>query len=313
MLKGIVGSMLLLFSFASCAGSDCNTDLNKDTCDILKTFTLADPKKELRFNHVCSELDNSNNAYKPAYALFEKGGQQKALILAEVSVGWLAYKSKPVEAGKSPSAEESGIFLELEKMQAQSLNPWKGDAFSIALSAKNTRTQKVTTGVFSKTYSYSHSGSGYPADTKYRISKTGTLDWEKLIEPEDESKTEADFCADCTVPEGQRRKNEYKGSGIIELTRANLPHPEDPHVLSIVLQNERTKEKIILQGPVLKNLKSHLNIKYSGPQRLSLLDVLNPVQEGGLWDVIGDAFKYGDCIYLRKQGKKEFKARWSKL
>ena len=319
MIKNVVFILFLLFFTGSCYAGDCD-DLNKNTCDILKNFTVADTNNELRFNHPCSSLDNNNQHYRTAYAFFEATGSgtedYKALILAEVGIGWIG--SSPnftPKNGELPPAEK-GIFLDLQRMQIQSLEEWAGAPFTIALQVRNNRTNKVVTGPASKTFFYSHQGSGYPEDKPYTVATTGNLFWEQLKEPEEEEKeekdsqTEAQFCAeDCNSPDRNARRNEYRGSQGIDLMSTKIPHPKDPHTLYIVLKNQKTGAEIKLQGPIIEDLKSQWDIKYSGPQKLSFFDILWPFQEGGLWDYIGDAIKYGDCIHLRKQAKKEFSTR----
>ncbi len=301
------------FITSSCQAGDCG-DLNKQTCEVLKDFTVVDKNNELHFNHLCSDLDNHNGHYQTAYAFFEtaKSGQQyKALVLAEVSVGWIGYHPQPAQQSTNSNTEDvgpeiKGIFLDLERLQIQSLKEWAGQAFSIALQVRNNRTNQIITGKFSKTFSYSYSGGGYPKDQEYILSNTGNLFWEKLKEPEDEDKP---TCPSCEKE--NQRENEYKSSSAIDINSLKITHPEDPHFLYLILKNETTGATIQLEGPPIRNLKKLWSIKYSGAQVLTW-EVLNPWQEGGLWDWMSDAFQYGDCIYLRKQAKKEFSQRFIK-
>ena len=302
------------FITPSCQGGVCE-DLNKKSCEVLKDFTVADRNSELHFNHTCSDLDNHNGHYQSAYAFFEKadtGKTYKALALAEVAVGWMGYhpSAQPPSSGAedaNPSAR--GIFLELTRLQIQSLGEWAGQAFSIALQVRNNRTNQTATGEFSKTFSYSYAGGGYPEDKPYTLSDTGNLFWEQLKEPEEDSQTETNSCVSCENEPESQRQNEFKTSSAIDISSPKIAHPEDPHSLYLILKNESTGAVIPLQGPVVLNLKQLWSMEYSG-SRVLTWEVLNPWQEGGLWDLISDAFQYGDCIYLRKQAKKEFSLRF---
>ena len=307
MVKYIVVLFFLCSSYTGYA-EDCK-DLNKDSCPVLKDFIVADQNNELHFKHLCSDLDHHNYHSQGAYAFFEKvdsDKKYKALVLGEVSVGHMGW------AGVE---DQKGIWFSMEKMQLGSLNGWADDSFSLALRMRNTRTKQVVTGEFSNTFYYSYRGSGYPTDERYSVSKEGKWDWEQYQEPEEEkaeAQTEAQAtCISCEEPGGKvHRTGEHKMSKGMYIGSSKITHQQDPHILYIVLKNERTGEEIQLQGPVLKNLETYMNIEHSGP-RVLIWGVLNPNQEGGLWDVISDAYKYNDCIYLRKQGKKEFAVRFA--
>ncbi len=302
---------MFLFVSSICHAGGCR-DLNPNTCSILKGFTLADTNNNLHFNHRCSELDHHNNRDKRAYALFEKmdaSRTYKALVLVEVSVGWMGWIQS--NSKDNPEGIPSGINVDLQKLRIESLDEWGDDAFSLALQLKNTRTGETVTGNFSQTFFYSYQGSGYPTNNKYTLSK-GTLNWENFIEPENEdSQTEAQAVCVSSCGESQAiRRNEYKGSNGIYIGMEKITNPEDPHTFYLIIKNEKTGDSIKLQGPAIKNLKSVQDIEYTPPQMLTI-GFLNPFQEGGLWDYISDAFRYGDCIYLRKKAKKEFSSRFT--
>ena len=299
-------ALFLLFPVQCAGGKGCDGFADKDACRILKNWRAADKNHNLTFDHLCSDLDRHDGIFKSAYGFFESaGGDPKALILADISVGWSGFHLGPEESfAKNLSEKEEispkakGIILELEKAQIQSLPEWAGQAFSLALQVQNTKTNQTAQGAFSKTFFYSFKGSGRPADKKYEISRNGDFIWERLKEPEEEEA-------------GAARSGEYKGSEGIYISSAKVNQPEDPHRLYLVLKNEISGKIIMLQGPVVKNLKALWDIKYSGPRVLTW-GMFNPWQEGSLFDWAGDAFRYGDCIYLRKAAKKEFDRRWNK-
>lgn len=301
--------LLFLLCFVHAGHAENCKDLDKNSCPVLKGFIVADKDNELHFKHLCSDLDHYNYHSQGAYAFFEKvssNQKYKALVLGEVSIGHMGW------AGVD---DKKGIWLSIEKMQLESLNGWANNSFSMTLRMRNTRTNQVVTGEFSNTFYYSYKGSGYPTDKRYSISKEGKLDWEKFKEPEEEkaeTQTEAQaICLSCEEPGGKvYRTNEHKISKGMYIGSSKILHQQDPHILYAVLKNERTGEEIQLQGPVLKNLETYMNTEYSGPRVLTW-EVFMPNQQGGLWDVISDAYKYNDCIYLRKQSKKEFAIRFA--
>ena len=61
---------------------------------------------------------------------------------------------------------------------------------------------------------------------------------------------------------------------------------------------------------MIDDLSARLKLKQPESQVLGLLDVLNPLQKGGLWDVWRSAARYGKCIQLRKQSKYELDKRF---
>ena len=297
MMKYIVVFLFLCSAPIGCYAVACE-NLDKNSCSVLKDFIIADKDNELHFNHLCSELDHHNCHSQGAYAFFEKvdsDQKYKALVLGEVSIGHMGW------AGVD---DKKGVWLSIDKMQLESLNGWANDSFSLALRMRNTRTNQVVTGDFSNTFFYSYRGSGYPTDERYSVSKEGELDWEQFKEPEEE-KAEAQSAGGEVY-----RTGEHKMSKGMSIGSSKIAHQQDPHILYFVLRNERTGEEIQLQGPVLKNLETYMNIEYSGPRVLTW-EVFMPNQQGGLWDLIFDAHRYNDCIYLRKQGKKEFTVRFA--
>ena len=239
-----VALFFIIFVSPHCYAGDCDA-LDKKNCSVLKNFTVADTNKPLHFEHLCSDLDHHNGHNRGAYAFFESRDKGlKALVLAEVFVGHIGWIGK---------GELKGIWLDLEKMRVKSLKGWAGSAFSLALRIKNTKTNQTVTGEFLKTFSYSHAGSGYPEDQKYTLSKTGEINWEKLIEPEEEKKQESATeagadCISCLEPGGGRKKNEYKDSKGIYVRGDKMTHLKDPHVLYLVLKTKKPARKYLCRG-----------------------------------------------------------------
>ena len=242
----------------------------------------------LSFGHRCSELGHSGDAYWQAYAFFEKPSpddRYEALALANVLVGWIAGPHGP-----------NGVALAIEKKRFALPPEWHGDTFGLALQLVNVKTQQAITGTVSTSYLHSTNGH-YPVDRAYRLSATGELDWVQFVEPE-ESEAKA--------------TKEYNHSPDLHVYSEDIPALEGTHTLKLVLENTRTSSRLTLEGPVLKNLRSLLQIEKPKMRVLGLFQTMNPFQKGGLWDWIKTGLRYDECIHRRKRAKKEFDLRFTR-
>ena len=269
----------------TCSNEACK-DLDNTNCSVLKDFVVFDQNYPLDFRHMCSEVENESPAWQ-AYAFFEDlhSKNYKALILAEVAVGWIRGPIGP-----------NGINIQMEKFQIESLSTWAGKSFSLALQVTNRRTGKNVTGDFSESFSFSKPGGSGGGQKDYSLSEQGNFEWEQFTEPE----------------EKKSKDTTYKHHEEIQVIADNILHLEDPQALSIVLRNSSNQSKLILKGPVLNDLKSSLEIENPKAQTLGFWQTINPYQEGGLWHWLSTGYHYKDCIFLRKKAKKEFEIRFSR-
>lgn len=276
---------LFMLLLNACQNEACK-NLDEKNCPVLKNFVVFDQNHPLDFQHMCSEVDHKSPAWQ-AYVFFEDlhSGSHKALILAEASVGWIRGPVGP-----------NGINIQMEKFQIESLGDWSGKSFSLALQVTNLRTGKVVKGKVSKSFFSSRPGGIGEDPINYSLSQEGDFEWEQFIEPE----------------EKKSKGTIYKHHDEIQVIAENIPHPEDPQSLSIVLQNSQSQSRLILKGPVLNDLETRLEIENPKAQTLGFWQTLNPNQKGGLWDWLGTGYHYKDCIFLRKKAKKEFDIRFSK-
>ncbi len=291
-----VAALIVLFGI-QCGGGDLGAedrtsveacaDLSaeeKKSC-LLAGFTVFDSDDSLHFAHLCSEAQYRYRYAWSAYAFFEKlaSGTKsyKALVLAEVLVG-----SRYGQSGLT------GLGVSLEKIRIESLSEWSGAPFALALQMTNRRTGALTTGKFSETFWSLDNRS--PELRPYRIAPDGSMDWEQYTEPEEAS-----------ISQGQ------KHSESIDIYTENIPHPDDDFSLGIVLRNASSQERLMLEGPAVRHIPALLrSIKTPVSRSLGLLQTLNPFQEGGLWDFIRNARRYDGCIALRKEAKRQFRARF---
>lgn len=239
----------------------------------------------LRFDHLCSELGHGYGAYRQAYAVFEKrppDGRYRALVLAKVQVGWIAGPPGP-----------SGVSLLIEKKRLALPPDWYGDTFGLAfqLVAAQTR-QKITGPVFTR---YVQVAAGQGGEREYRLSASGELDWERFAEPEERDPQSA---------------HAHRHPPELRLYARDIPVRDGTYALNLVLENARTSARLILQGPLVENLRSLLQIEKPQSGVLSFAQAMNPLQRGGIWDWLRTTWRYGDCIQLRKQAKWELDRRF---
>ena len=277
----------MCFFNTSCQSGGCK-DLDERSCSVLQDFTVFDQDHSLSFHHLCSEVDHEFSFTWKSYAFFESTPSNRnynALILAEVAVGWIRGPIGP-----------NGINIQLEKFQIEALSDWAEDSFTLALQVTNRRTGKSVTGDFAETFVASYGG-GVAEEENFTLDDEGNFDWEQFIEPEEQKPSQ---------------RKVYKHSEEIQVISKDIPQLEDSQDLAIVLENSRNRSQVILEGPVLTDLKSRLEIENPEAQNLGFFQAINPFQKGGVWDFFRTGYRYRDCIFLRKKAKKEFDIRFSR-
>ena len=260
--------------------------LSASTALAQQQMVAFDRDHPLRFDHLCSELGHGYGAYRQAYAVFEKrppDGRSRALVLAKVQVGWIAGPPGP-----------NGVSLLIEKKRLALPPEWYGDTFGLAVQIVAARTQQTITGpVFTRYVQVAASQGG---EQEYRLSASGELDWERFAEPEERD------------PQLAR---EHRHPPELRLYARDVPVRDGAYALNLVLENTRTSARMTLQGPVVKNLLSLLQIEKPQSGVLSFAQAMNPFQQGGVWDWLRTSWRYGDCIQLRKQAKRELDRRFA--
>ena len=238
------------------------------------------------FDHLCSELGHGYGAYRQAYAFFEKRspeGRYEALVLANVSVGWIAGPPGP-----------NGVSLIIEKKRLALPPEWYDATFGLALQLVAVKTQQAITGPVLTRYVRVASGQG--GEKEYRLSATGELDWVRFMEPEERA-TQAD--------------KTHRHPPELRLYGKDIPGLEGDYALNLVLENTRTRVRVTLEGPVLENLPNLLQIKKPQSGVLGFAQALNPLQKGGVWDWLRTGWRYRNCTQLRKQAKQELDRRFA--
>ena len=288
-MKNVFLYFLFLSFFLSAAcgsGKSCVVgEDKKNNCEVLNTFQLADTSQKLSFTHHCSKEELSLSNYWQSYALFEyqDGGGGKAAAVGTVDAGFIRGVQKV-----------QGLRLSLEKLKIQSFSSWADHPLALALQLVNLENQKSSTGESVTTYV--EGGQGAVSVKNYQISPSGDLTWEKFIEPELQTKSQKKLYK---MPE----KNP-------NLLSHDIDSLEASHRLHLLIRNQDIGQTFALEGPVIENLRELFKLKASKPQTLGFFETINPFQKGGLWDFLGTAFRYKDCIYLRKQSKYELDKRF---
>lgn len=273
---------LFVFFFVSCgSGKSCVVgEDKKNNCEVLNTFQLADSSRNLTFTHHCSKENLSLSNYWQSYALFEYqgSGYGKAAAVGNIDAGFIRGVQKI-----------QGLRFSLEKLSIQSFPSWANHSLALALQLVNLENQQSSTGEFVTTYVENRQGA--VSVKNYQISPSGELIWEQFIEPEFQTK-------------GQKKmyKIPEKNPSILS---PDIDSLEASHRLHLLIRNQDTGQTLILVGPVIENLKELFKLEAPEPQVLGFFDTINPFQKGGFWDFLGTAFRYKDCIYLRKQSKYE--------
>ena len=286
LLSKIIFPLIYIGTLTNCHSEGCK-DLNEKSCPVLKDFTVFDQTHPLHFNHLCSEVGHQFSASWQSYAFFENAPSNKnwkALILAEVAVGWIRGPVGP-----------NGINIQLEKFQIESFSDWAENSLTLALQVTDRRTGETVTGNEAKTFSSSYRGRA--EEKNFTLDSEGHFNWEQFTEPEERNSTD---------------KNIYNHPEDIQVISKNISHPENSQAFAIVLKNSETQDQMTLKGPVLTDLKTRLDIENPQPQTLGFWQTMSPFQRGGLWHFLGAGYRYRDCIYLRKKAKKEFEIRFSK-
>ena len=111
-----------------------------------------------------------------------------------------------------------------------------------------------------------------------------------FVEPEDED--------DDTI-----RFHRFGPELSLEAAGLGVESPRDELDLSLVLRNEAGGQTLELVGPGVRVPQRVWAMDPPAPRALGLLETLNPAQEGGLFDVLGRAWKYRTCIEERRAAK----------
>lgn len=229
---------------------------------------LHAPGGRIVFNRICADEE----PYRvKAYARMESP-DDRARAVAAVLAGYRATGEKTVF-----------IDVRLQRLKLDAGPEWRNAPYTMRLVARGA--QAVAQGPESGGYVEDNVG-----EMRFRTDETGAADWITFVEPDDED-------------EDAQHLHRFGPEMSIDVASLGVQSPRDEFALSLVLQNESGGRTLELAGPGVRVPERIWAMEPPAPRRLGLLDKLNPAQEGGLFDVLGRAWKYRKCIEERRTAK----------
>ena len=180
------------------------------------------------------------------------------------------------------------IDLRLHRLKLNAGAGWENADYSMRLIGRSG--QRAVEGP--KVRHYVHDADGQePVRRNFRTDATGTADWITFIEP-DGRREDADRF--------------YRMGPELDFKAQDLPvdSPRQEIELTLVLENEAIGETLELHGPRLQVPERLWAMAPPTPRTLGLAEALNPLQEGGLFNTLGRAWKYRECIEERRAAKR---------
>ena len=224
----------------------------------------------LHFDGLCSEPDYRVPSAVQSYAVFENIGSEskKALVLMEIYLG-----STFLDKKKS-------IGFNLEKARIQPV--WPGESFAFQLELKEKRAGRK---IVSNVQGYYEATQGISPNfqrTKFKFPKKESFQWSIYS------------------------TNEFSESLPITIPLTDIQNLDSSYEMSLILKNLKSREKVILKGPDLLNVKTKYNIPDPNPKKLGVVEILNPKTKGGLFDWFRVGARYSDCDKALVEERKVF-------
>lgn len=225
------------------------------------------------FNRMCAD----ENPYSvQAYArMASKDGRARAAVA--LHAGYRATGGRTVY-----------VDLRLHRLRLNAGAGWENADFSIRLIGRTG--QRTVEGP--KVGHYVHDADGRePVRRNFRTDATGAADWITFIELDDRREDADRF---------------YRMGPQLDFEAQDLQvdSPRQEIELTLVLENEATGETLALRGPRLRVPERLWAMTPPTPRTLGLAEALNPLQEGGLFNTLGRAWKYRKCIEERRAAKR---------
>ena len=167
------------------------------------------------------------------------------------------------------------ISVRIQRLKLDAGAHWGESDYTIRLTARSER----ATLEGSEVRSYVESAKG---EFAFRTGAAGTGDWITFVEREDEVEGFERF----------RRFGPQLGFTAQELA---VRGPEDEFDLTLSVRNSTNGQVIKMPGPRVRIPERIWALNPPMPGTLGLLGMLNPAQEGGLFDVVGRGWKYRKC------------------
>ena len=248
------------------ANAACATNTTEPVFD--PDPVLHPPGGRIVFNRMCADEE----PYQvKAYARMESR-DGRAQAVAAVLAGYRATGGKTVH-----------VDIRLQRLKLDAANVWRDARFTIRLVARSDRA--VVEGPDVDSYVEDRVG-----DRRFRTDGSGNADWMTFVEPDDEDEDSDRF----------HRFGPELGFTAPDL---GVEGPQDEFELALVLRNDDGRT-LDLPGPRVRIPERIWTMTPPTPRALGLLETMNPSQEGGLFDVLGRAWKYRECIEERRAAKR---------
>ena len=244
---------------------------------------VAEPDEVITFERHCA----TEQPYRvQAYGRFATAEPATAEALVLVLAG---------HAG--PLRDSPVIGVGLQAMRIRGLVGWADEPFSMALVVADGSNAVVGASV--ATY-YESAPGGPPGATAFRMDSTGNYDWLSFVEP-----------GEAPADETGQKSHRIPPDLYVSHTHFADSDWNEPMRLSLVLESEGQGEQVTLVGPHLIAPRDIMNAPAPEGRVLGLLETLNPLDEGGLFQWLRGAVKYRKCIDERRAAKRAFARRAS--
>ncbi len=230
---------------------------------------LQQPGGRIVFNRMCADEE----PYRvKAYARMESP-DGRARAVAVVLAGYRATGRKTVF-----------VDVLIQRLKLDAGEHWRNANYTIRLTARSEHAMVEG----SEIGRYVEDAKG---EMRFTTDDFGTADWITFVEPDDE---------------GEDFQRFYRFGPELGFTNRDVGArgPQDEFDLTLVLLNETNGRMLELVGPRVRIPERIWALEPPVPETLGLLDVLNPAQEGGLFDFLGRGWKYGECIEERRAAKR---------
>ena len=187
------------------------------------------------------------------------------------------------------------VWADLVDLDIRAGKGWARVPFSLKIKAqaKGKAKAKAVSGTPVKDYHASESHE-YPTQRDFVTTASGRARWLEFAEAGDGNPDET-----------------FRISPFIAVSAAALgvSGPDTPIATALVVTNLKSGKELVLHGPSLRIPKRVWKMKPPKFKAMGLLETLNPVAEGGLWQTLRHGFKYKHCIKERRSAKQRFAAR----
>ena len=230
---------------------------------------LHAPGGRIVFNRMCAD----EKPYRvKAYARMESP-DGRARAVAAVLAGYRATGGKTVF-----------VDVRIQRLKLDAGKHWRNANYTVRLTARSD--DAMVEG--SEVGAYAEDAKG---EMRFGTDGSGSADWITFVEPDDRDEDSERFHR--FAPELDFTDGELRVNG-----------PQDEFDLTLILRNETNGRMLELAGPRVRIPERIWALEPPVPKTLGLVGMLNPAQEGGVFNFVGRAWKYRKCIEERKAAKR---------